>query len=88
MERPRGRPKGKEETEVIAVRVPKTLLADLDRYLDLLETRIGLKANRSSVAKHAIEVYLKERLQKTPELPRLSVGETRDLEPRLKPTTR
>jgi hypothetical protein len=66
MERARGRPKGKEETEVIAVRVPKSLLADLDRYLDLLETRVGLKANRSSVAKHAIEVYLKERLGQPP----------------------
>jgi hypothetical protein len=59
---PRGRPKGEEETEVIAVRVPKSLLADLDRYLDILESRVGLKANRSSIGKHALEIYLKERL--------------------------
>jgi hypothetical protein len=78
MARPRGRPKGEEETEVIAVRVPKLLLADLDRYLDLLESRVGLKANRSSVAKHAIEVYLKERLPEAPELPRLNEGKKRD----------
>ena len=78
MERIRGRPKGKEETEVIAVRVPKTLLADLDRYLDLLESRVGLKANRSSVAKHAIEVYLKERLPEAPALPRLTEEKKRD----------
>jgi hypothetical protein len=78
MERPRGRPRGKEETEVIAVRVPKTLLAALDRYLDLLESRVGLKANRSSVSKHALEVYLKERLPEALGSSRLSVGETRD----------
>jgi hypothetical protein len=61
---PRGRPKGEEETEVIAVRVPKRLLADLDRYLDMLESSVGLKANRSSIGKHALEIYLRERLSK------------------------
>jgi hypothetical protein len=64
---PRGRPKGEEETEVIAVRVPKSLLADLDRYINLLESRIGLKANRSSIGKHALEIYLKERLSEPTE---------------------
>jgi metal-responsive CopG/Arc/MetJ family transcriptional regulator len=74
MARPRGRPKGKEQTEVIGVRLPKTLLADLDRYLDLLESRVGLKANRSSVAKHAIEVYLQERLPEALGSSRLNEG--------------
>ena len=77
MARPRGRPKGQEETEVIAVRVPKSLLIDLDRYLDLLETRVGLKANRSSVAKHAIEVYLQERLPEALGSSRLNEGKSR-----------
>ena len=45
----RGRPKGDEPTCVLAVRVPIALREQLDRYLDALETRVGLKASRNEI---------------------------------------
>ena len=48
----RGRPQGDEPTCVLAVRVPIALREALDRYLDALETRIGLKASRTCCMRH------------------------------------
>jgi hypothetical protein len=56
----RGRPKGDEPTCVLAVRVPVTLREELDRYLDALETRIGLKASRNEIIRHAVRRFLED----------------------------
>jgi len=49
-----GRPKS-EASMVVNVRVPLSLLARLDRYLDYLDTTTGLKANRGMIANRALE---------------------------------
>jgi hypothetical protein len=54
----RGRPKGDEPTCVLAVRVPIALREQLDRYLDALETRVGLKASRNEIIHHALRQLL------------------------------
>jgi hypothetical protein len=54
----RGRPKGDEPSCVLAVRVPAALRDELDRYLDALETRIGLKASRNEIIRHALRQFL------------------------------
>jgi len=54
----RGRPKGDESTCVLAVRVPIALREELDRYLDALETRIGLKASRNAIIRHTLRRFL------------------------------
>lgn len=54
----RGRPKGDEPTCVLAVRMPIALREELDRYLDALETRIGLKASRNTIIRHALRQFL------------------------------
>ena len=54
----RGRPKGDEPTCVLAVRVPIALREQLDRYLDALETRVGLKASRNEIIRHALRQLL------------------------------
>lgn len=54
----RGRPKGDEPTCVLAVRMPIALREELDRYLDALETRIGLKASRNAIIRHALRQFL------------------------------
>ena len=59
----RGRPKSDEPTCVLAVRVPMALREQLDRYLDALETRIGLKANRNEIIRHALRLFLKAQEQ-------------------------
>jgi hypothetical protein len=56
--RPPGRPRGPEPTVSIAVRVPESLKDRLDRHLDRLETQTGLKANRATICRHALQVYL------------------------------
>lgn len=58
MSKPVGRPKSAVETEMLAVRIPVDLGERLNRYLDRLETRTGLKANRASIARHALKVFL------------------------------
>src|SRR5262249_50989773 len=58
MPRPVGRPKSDVETEVIAVRIPVELGERLDRYLDHLETRTGIKSNRNSMVRHALRLFL------------------------------
>ena len=54
----RGRPKSDEPTCVLAVRVPMALREQLDRYLDALETRVGLKASRNAVIRQALRQFL------------------------------
>ena len=52
-----GRPKGAPST-IVNVRLPLTLMAELDRYLDRLEGQTGLKANRGMIARRALELFL------------------------------
>jgi len=47
-----GRPKGPPST-IINLRIPLDLLAQLDRYIDRLESQTGLKANRGMIARRA-----------------------------------
>jgi metal-responsive CopG/Arc/MetJ family transcriptional regulator len=42
----------------LAVRVPIALREQLDRYLDALETRVGLKASRNEIIRHALRQFL------------------------------
>jgi hypothetical protein len=55
--KPAGRPKGEPST-IVNVRLPLTLVAELDRYLDRLEGQTGLKANRGMIARRALELFL------------------------------
>lgn len=55
---PQGRPKREEPTCVLAVRVPVALREALDRSLDALETRVGLKASRNEIIRHALRLCL------------------------------
>ena len=43
---------------MVNVRLPLTLVAQLDRYLDRLERQTGLKANRGMIARRALECFL------------------------------
>jgi hypothetical protein len=52
-----GRPKGDAST-IVNVRLPLTLLTQLDRYLDRLESQTGLKANRGMIARRALALFL------------------------------
>jgi hypothetical protein len=54
---PAGRPKGEPST-IVNVRLPLTLVAELDRYLDRLESQTGLKANRGMIARRAVALFL------------------------------
>jgi hypothetical protein len=38
--------------------VPIALREPLDRYLDTLETRVGLKAGRNAIIRHALRQFL------------------------------
>ena len=55
--KPAGRPKGAPST-IVNVRLPLTLVAALDRYLDRLERQTGLKANRGMITRRALELFL------------------------------
>ena len=55
--KPAGRPKGEPST-IGNMRLPLTLVAELDRYLDQLESQTGLKANRGMIARRALELFL------------------------------
>jgi hypothetical protein len=61
---PVGRPKGEPST-IVNVRLPLTLLAQLDRYLDQLEWQTGLKANRGAIARRALELFLASHTSET-----------------------
>ena len=52
-----GRPPGPPST-IVNVRLPMALIARLDRYIDRLETRTGVKANRGRIARRALELFL------------------------------
>jgi hypothetical protein len=43
---------------MVNVRLPLTLVAALDRYLDRLEQQTGLKANRGMITRRALELFL------------------------------
>jgi hypothetical protein len=55
--KPVGRPKGAPST-LVNVRLPLTLVVQLDRYLDRLERQTGLKTNRGMIARRALECFL------------------------------
>ena len=55
--KPVGRPKGAPST-IVNVRLPLTLVAALDRYLDQPERQTGLKANRGMIARRAVALFL------------------------------
>jgi hypothetical protein len=55
--KPAGRPKGEPST-IVNVRLPLTLVAELDHYLDRLESQTGLKANRGMIARRAVAFFL------------------------------
>ena len=55
--KPVGRPKSVPST-MVNIRLPLTLVAELDRYLDRLERQTGLKANRGMIARRALELFL------------------------------
>jgi hypothetical protein len=54
---PAGRPQGEPST-MVNVRLPLTLVAELDRYLERLESQTGLKANRGMIARRALALFL------------------------------
>ena len=60
---PQGRPKREEPTCVLAVRVPVALRDDLDRSRDALATRVGLKASRHEIIRHALRLCLETQQQ-------------------------
>jgi hypothetical protein len=60
MKRAIGRPPGETST-VINVRIPVTLVHRLDRYLDMLETTIGLRTNRGALLRPALKVFLESK---------------------------
>ncbi len=52
-----GRPLGEAST-IVNIRLPLSLVAQLDHYLDRLEGQTGLKANRGMIARRALEIFL------------------------------
>jgi len=41
--------------------MPVDLLAELDRYIDRLESQTGLKANRGMIVRRAVALFLETR---------------------------
>src|SRR3989442_15298738 len=54
--KPAGRPKGEAST-IVNIRLPLTLVAELDRYLDRLEGQTGPKANRGMITRRALALF-------------------------------
>jgi hypothetical protein len=52
-----GRPPGEAST-IVNIRLPLSLVAQLDHYLDRLEEQTGLKANRGMITRRALELFL------------------------------
>jgi Arc/MetJ-type ribon-helix-helix transcriptional regulator len=52
-----GRPQG-TPSQVLPVRIPIDLIQRLDRYLDLAETRTGLRSNRTEALRQALAYWL------------------------------
>ena len=65
VKKPVGRPQGAPST-IVNVRLPLTLIAELDRYLDRLEGQTGLKANRGMIARRALELFLASHAAENP----------------------
>jgi hypothetical protein len=57
LKNPVGRPRGAPST-IVNVRLPLTLVARLDRYLDRLEVQTGRKVNRGMITRRALELFL------------------------------
>jgi hypothetical protein len=57
VKKPAGRPKGAPST-IVNIRLPLSLMAELDRYLDRLEGQTGLKANRGMITRRALALFL------------------------------
>jgi hypothetical protein len=55
--KPGGRPKG-APSPMINVRLPRTLVARLERYLERLEVQTGRKAHRGMIAHRALARFL------------------------------
>ena len=55
--RPVGRPKGEAST-IVNIRVPLSLLARLDRYVDHQEVTTGRSTNRAIIVKNALRMFL------------------------------
>ena len=52
-----GRPAG-EESVVVNVRVPVSLIKRLDRYIDKMEAQTGVTANRGMVMRNTLKAFL------------------------------
>ncbi len=68
-----GRPRG-APSQALPVRVPVGLIERLDRYLDLAETRTGLRSNRTEAIRQALAFWLDAKeealgIPRTPSLP-------------------
>jgi hypothetical protein len=59
-----GRPRGAPST-IVNLRIPVALLAELDRYIDRLESQTGLKANRGMIVRRALALFLETRASGT-----------------------
>lgn len=58
--RPVGRPKGEEST-VVNVRVPLSLIERLDRYVDRMTIELGVNVNRGMVMRNALQAFLESK---------------------------
>ena len=58
---PVGRPRGEPST-IVNVRLPLSTLAQLDRYVDWVETRTGKSTNRSTITRRALQEFLARHL--------------------------
>ena len=58
--RPLGRPKGREETTVLNVRLPVSLLGRLDAYLEHRESTEPESLNRGMVIRQLLEDFLRQ----------------------------
>jgi hypothetical protein len=52
-----GRPKGEPST-IVNVRLPLTLIEQLDRYLDWVETHTRQKVNRGTITRRSLQEFL------------------------------
>jgi Arc/MetJ-type ribon-helix-helix transcriptional regulator len=52
-----GRPQG-APSQVLPIRIPVDLVQRLNRYLDLAETRTGLRSNRTEALRQALVYWL------------------------------
>ena len=55
-----GRPRGAPST-IVNLRMPVALLAELERYIDRLESQTGLKAHRGMIVRRAVALFLETR---------------------------